>query len=100
MLCDNLPRALRFSAPEAAKSGGSIPMSSSMRRIGVVVAAVAVLGFLSIHVAKPAWGQKLVRPIKPGPGGPPGVDPGGPTEFSHSLTLAIDPKLNKRLEAA
>jgi outer membrane protein assembly factor BamB len=71
-----------------------------MRRIGVVVAAVAVLGFLSIHVAKPAWGQKLVRPIKPGPGGPPGVDPGGPTEFSHSLTLAIDPKLNKRLEAA
>jgi outer membrane protein assembly factor BamB len=77
-------------------------MSSSFRRIGVVVTAIAVLACLSILAAKPAWGQKVVqvRPIRPGPGGPPVVDdPSAPTEFSHSLNLAIDSKLNKRLEA-
>jgi outer membrane protein assembly factor BamB/tetratricopeptide (TPR) repeat protein len=68
------------------------------------VASVAVLAFLSFLIAKPAWGQvKVMQRFPPGggPGGPPvAEDPNGPTEFSHSLTLAVDPKLNKRLEAA
>src|SRR6516164_1288751 len=99
----NLPRLTGFC------SGGSTPMSWSLRRVVLTLGPVTLLSaatFIAQAVGQDrVVVQPVIQPARPPKGGPVPPQPPpqpekDPTEFSHAIDLPKDPRVAQQIQAA